>query len=439
MPNAAFAFTGGPINHQTLNTVLATVVRGFSDLDIPVFGMSKGFTTILNGSADRSMLPLKAEQFQHVLEMRGCMLRTERHLPRRSRSDWAEVIEYLVSRDIRYLIVTGGDGTFITLSHLAKVNQQLQNQGRGLHRIVQIPRTMDGDFLKAEFDLGFASALYHGVESLKGFAGDSSLYGGPTVTRMMGRDEGWYALHCAAEFGADMCLIPDEFSVESVDHGALVDALVAHILVMLADCQRFSQILIAEGFWRALRPESQDILGMVRLGEDEHFRIDYKNSPPINLAIAQAIETRLRQLGVEDLGESVSVQQRAVGYAERQRAAVEKDLELAESLGAWAVELASTTDPGLSSAVIALPNKRSRPFSSVPQDGNRVLVDPIRLTGALFTRALSSQVWMTPKDLADEARVVKLAALTRLSPSQFVKEFAEAAKFFNKRTECHAS
>jgi hypothetical protein len=49
------------------------------------------------------------------------------------------------------------------------------------------------------------------------------------------------------------------------------------------------------------------------------FRIDYKNSPPINSAIAQAIETRLRQLGISDLGEPVLVQQRAVGYAERQR------------------------------------------------------------------------------------------------------------------------
>jgi 6-phosphofructokinase len=271
MPNAAFAFTGGPVNHQTLNTVAAAVVKGFSSKDIPVLGLSKGFTPILNGSAAQSVVPLANSDFENLLSMRGCPLFTERHLPRRSRSDWARVIEYLVSREIRYLVVTGGDGTFITLSHLADVNQQLQRAGRGLNRIVQIPRTMDGDFLKAEFDLGFASALHHGVESLRGFAGDNSLYGGPCVTRMMGRDEGWYALHCAAEYGAEMCLIPDEFETKSVDHNVLVDALVAHILVVLADQKRFSQILIAEGFWRALNPESQEILGMVRLGEDEHF------------------------------------------------------------------------------------------------------------------------------------------------------------------------
>jgi hypothetical protein len=114
-------------------------------------------------------------------------------------------------------------------------------------------------------------------------------------------------------------------------------------------------------------------------------------------------------------------------------AAVEADLKLAESLGSWAVELAVSDDSNLSSAVIALPNKKSRPFSSVPHDGNRVLVDPIKLSNPLFRRALKSQLWLKPSDLSDDTRLERLASYTRLEPAEFATQFAKAAEFFAKR------
>ena len=431
----SFSFTGGPVTHQALNVCAASVVHELHRNDVRCLGLARGITPILNGFGDQSIKTLTPEMFVNAEELQAVALPTERFLPRRTPFELQSVIRFLRSRKVFWDISTGGDGTFITKLHLSRANRKLRASGYALKRIVQIPRTMDGDFINEKVDIGFATALHHGVKSLIGFAGDCSIYGGPCVTRMMGRNEGLYTLHCASNYGAEMCLVPEEFEAQSVDHLQLIDALVAHVLLSLVENGRYSQILIAEGFWHSLSRQSQDLLGIERCGADEHFRIDFLASPPINATIAEAIESRLHELGVTEYGTPVPVQKRAIGYAERQREAVEADLELAIELGSWASQLALSEDERIPDGVVAMPNREWIAFEDIENDGDQVLSAGIKLSSPLFKRSLSKQRWLRPADLENEQLVGKLSAMTKLSGEQFCKEFGAAAQFFQHRDQ----
>lgn len=427
----AYSLTGGPVSHQVLNRTTGSVVRSLEERGVKCLGISRGATAILEENPD-CIFELTSAMFSKGDAMRGSPLVTERHLPRRSQFEHEYVLNTLGAQGVIADISPGGDGSFYAKSRMAQTNTHMRRYDKGIQRFVLLPRTMDGDFIEPQFCLGFATALHHGIAALRAFTGDCTIYGGPCVTKMMGRDAGWYALHCANGFGARMCLIPDEFPEESVDHHDLVDALVGHVLVSLMQDRSLSQILIAEGFWRVFTRQSQQILGMVRLGEDEHARIDYKDSPPINLAIADALKLRLDQLGVCYHGSLMSVQQRAVGYAQRQGAAVAEDLALAEEYGRWGVELALGSVHQFPPAVVALPNSKWLSFEEVEAEQERYVCPSISVDSPLFISSLREQRWLVPEMLEGEC-LDKLAVLTDLSPENFKQRFQKAAQFFAMR------
>lgn len=429
----AFAYLGGPVAHESLNTLLSCIVLALNG-KAEVIGLSGGLHPLLNGSTE-GVIPLSVDDLKNPEEMGQCLLVTERELPRRRELEWDRAVEILCDElHIDVLIVSGGDGSFIAMKSLADAS-------RGRLRIIIIPRTMDGDFVKSEYDIGFDSALQNAIRTLKGHHGECSTYGRPSVVQIMGRDTGIFTLHCAKAVNARMCLIPEEFTLGTVEREDLLDALVAQTLVSLVESNKdrkrrhFSEILVAEGFWRALTPESQDRLKMVRKGAEQHGRIDYAASPPIGSILAEAMTLRFRSLNVRRLEVDVSANFRVIGHNERQGPQSKKDKELAIAQGSWAAELALSGDSSIPDTVVALPGKYWKPFTNIKLiDGGDRIEQPLKLVGpTLFRDTVDKQSWLTEAHLNDELMLADLASYTSLSPVDFKRRFEKAAQFFSKR------
>jgi len=113
----------------------------------------------------------------------------------------AKALENLISHNIGYVIVLGGDGSF-------KGMQKLSDESEDI-RFCGIPSTIDNDIAGTEYCLGVDTALNVIKFSIDAIRDTASSFGRAFIIETMGRNCGYLALVSALTSGAEMCLIPE--------------------------------------------------------------------------------------------------------------------------------------------------------------------------------------------------------------------------------------
>jgi ATP-dependent phosphofructokinase / diphosphate-dependent phosphofructokinase len=101
--------------------------------------------------------------------------------------DFGRMIETLRRHEIRYVFLTGGNGTMEMALKLSGLCRQAGYEAS----VIGIPKTIDNDLFGTDHTPGYASAARFFVHGLRYVGADNRALPGVTVVEVLGRNAGW--------------------------------------------------------------------------------------------------------------------------------------------------------------------------------------------------------------------------------------------------------
>jgi ATP-dependent phosphofructokinase / diphosphate-dependent phosphofructokinase len=184
---AVVVHTGGPTS--VINASLVGVIeeaRKHSAIT-HLLGARFGFDGVLNGEYF-DLFKQKEEIIQAVATTPASVLGTSRR--EMAANDLDSVLNQLRLRNVRYLFVTGGNGSMETARQI---------QGLALERyrdlqVIGIPKTIDNDLLETHHTPGYSSAARFFACAARDIGADNkALPGQVEIIEVLGRNVGWLA------------------------------------------------------------------------------------------------------------------------------------------------------------------------------------------------------------------------------------------------------
>ncbi len=181
---ALVAHGGGPT--AVLNASLVGIVeecRRCNQIH-SLYGALSGATGFLN----EHFIDLFAESqetWDLVAQSPGSALGTSRK--RLGDEDFGRMLEILRRHDIRYVFLTGGNGTMEMALRLSRVCRD----GGYEASVIGVPKTIDNDLYGTDHTPGFASAARFFIHGLRFIGADNRALPGVTVVEILGRNAGW--------------------------------------------------------------------------------------------------------------------------------------------------------------------------------------------------------------------------------------------------------
>ena len=178
-----------------MNAALRAVVRTGLSLGMEVYGISDGYTGLLNGEIKQ----LEWRSVGDIMQRGGTILRTARS-KRFLESKWQDhAVTVLKAFGIEGLVVIGGNGSFAG---------GLQLSRRGIP-VIGVPGTIDNDLGYTEYTIGFDTAVNTVLSLISNIRDTSTSHGRATIIEVMGRHCGDIAVHAGLAGGADYIIIPE--------------------------------------------------------------------------------------------------------------------------------------------------------------------------------------------------------------------------------------
>ena len=212
-----------------------------------VVGILDGWDGLMEGR----VRPLDRDAVRGLSQRGGTILGTSRRDPYVHGDGAASCTGTLEREDVDALIVIGGDGTLQTAFRLAEEGVP----------IVGVPKSIDNDIAGTDTTIGFDTAVQIATEAIDRVTTTAESHDRVMVVEVMGRTQGWIAVHAGMAGGADAILVPEaEYDLEAV--AALVRARAER-------GRRYSVVVVAEGV--APPPGAEvvvqlDAFGFARLG-----------------------------------------------------------------------------------------------------------------------------------------------------------------------------
>ena len=211
-----------------MNAAIRAIVRYGIAHDCEVYGVTKGFSGLLEGE----IYPLKASSVANIIQRGGTILKTDRCLPFHKKAVRKEAAHILVRKGIEGLIVIGGDGSFTGAHLLEKEN--------GI-RCIGVPGTIDNDIAGTDDTIGYDTAVNTAVDAIDRIRDTASSHDRLFLVEVMGRSSGFIAIRTGIAGGAETILIPDaEESIpkicKSVERG--VERGKTSSIIIVAEGQR---------------------------------------------------------------------------------------------------------------------------------------------------------------------------------------------------------
>ncbi len=237
--------TGGgdcPGLNAVIRGVTARVVRSE---DNTVLGFLNGW----DGLMEDRFMPLDRDAVRGILGRGGTILGTSRRDPYAHGDGLASLRPALEHHGLESLIVVGGDGTLCTA--LALCDEGLP--------VVAVPKTIDNDISATDTTFGFDTAVQIVTDAIDRLATTAEAHNRVMLVEVMGRSQGWIAIHSGMAAGADVILIPEvQLALEEV----------AEIITRRHKGGRqYSIVVIAEGVKPPFEQQlPTDIYGFTRLG-----------------------------------------------------------------------------------------------------------------------------------------------------------------------------
>src|SRR5688572_30757227 len=368
-----------------------------------VLGLVDGFQWLMKGDATHSF-ELRIAQVSRVHLLGGSILQTSRANPTKKPEDLARVVATLEQLGVDHLITIGGDDTAYSARCVAE-------QAAGKIRVAHVPKTIDNALRlpRGIPTFGFETAREHATRIVSHLMEDARTSQRWFFVVMMGRTAGHLALGAAKAAGATLALIPEDFAPGPIRLAAVVRILEGAIVKRVSMGRGHGVAVIAEGVGARLEPSDLEALASAPRDEHGHVRLA---EVPLGAVLRDAVRAGLAELGI-----SMTIVEKDVGYELRCAPPNAFDLDYTRDLGVGAVRALLG---GASGVMIT-----RQGFAIVPVPFDE-LMDPkthktrVRLVDVAtesHTSARSLQVRIERADLDDAERLEQLAAAAGLTPA----------------------
>ena len=194
---------------------------------------------------------LDRDAVRGLLQRGGTILGTSRSDPYVHGKGGPSVAATVARERLDALVVIGGDGTLRTAARLVEEGVP----------VVGVPKSIDNDIAGTDATIGFDTAVQIATEAIDRITTTAESHDRVMVVEVMGRTQGWIAIHAGMAAGADAILVPEEpYDLEDV----------AAVVRGRADRgHRYSVVVVAEGVTPphgASVVAPRDAFGFERLG-----------------------------------------------------------------------------------------------------------------------------------------------------------------------------
>lgn len=224
MERMAVLTSGG--DASGMNAAIRAVVRTAIYRGHEIYGVHQGFAGLLNEEIE----PMTAGSVADIIHRGGTILQTSRSEDFRTAEGQEKAAALLKERNIRHLVVIGGDGSLSGGCELSKL---------GIN-VIGIPATIDND-LPYTASIGFDTAVNTVLGAINRLRDTASSHGRIFIIEVMGHDCGEIALAAGLAGGAESVLIP-EIPPD-------LDQVVRKINQGIARGKLHSIIIVAEGVY----------------------------------------------------------------------------------------------------------------------------------------------------------------------------------------------
>jgi ATP-dependent phosphofructokinase / diphosphate-dependent phosphofructokinase len=399
---------GGPA--PGINSVIAAATIRAILQGIEVLGIHDGFAEIMRGDIER-VRPLRLEEVSRIHFRGGSVLGTARANPTRDVVYLDNVVGALHRLGVTQLITIGGDDTAFSAMKVAA-------HAGGRIRVVHVPKTIDNDLdLDADVDtFGYQTARHVGVDLVKNLMVDARTTSRWYLVVAMGRKAGHLALGIGKGVGATLTLIPEEFPSYRTTLDTLVDILAGAIVKRRAEGRLDGVAVLAEGLAQSLPEGDLKQLGDIEHDEHGHVRLAEID---IGTGLRRALGRRL-----EDLGLKTTIVSKNIGYELRCADPIPLDMEYTRDLGYCAAKYLFS---GGDAAMVSL---RGGHFVPIPFDRmldpqtGRTRVRMVDIHSTRYAIARRYMIRLRRDDFQDPATVARFAAVAKLAPDEFRRQFA---------------
>lgn len=229
---------GGPT--VVLNSSLYGVVRESqqnSDQITRVYGARNGVQGLLNDD----LVDLSAKSPQKIdalLTSPGTAIGSSRYPL--EQKDYEQMVDQLIVKNIRYVLMTGGNGTMATCGQLSQVAKERHAD----IFVMGIPKTMDNDIAVIDHSPGYLSAAKYLIQTTREITADvRSLPIHVCIIEAMGRNAGWITASSALATNNDQ-LKPD---LIYVPERAFDEETFLHDVKAIYDKKGYAVVVVSEG------------------------------------------------------------------------------------------------------------------------------------------------------------------------------------------------
>jgi len=407
-PTVGILVGGGPA--PGINSVIsaATIrsILGGSD----VLGLIDGFKWLMEGGTGQ-VRPLSIEDVSRIHFLGGSYLGTSRANPTKSTELLNNVLFALSRLSVTRLVTIGGDDTAFSA-------MKLEEHAGGRLQVIHVPKTIDNDL-----DLphgiptfGFQTARHVGAEIVKNLMVDARTTTHWYLVVTMGRKAGHLALGIGKAAGATLTIIPEEFRERPVRLQRVVDLLIGAMIKRLEHGRADGVAVLAEGLIEILDP--RDLGGLEHVERDAHGHLRM-NDVDIGDVLRRELTKQLHQLGL-----SISLVPKNVGYELRCADPIPYDIEYTRDLGYCAAQY--LLDGG-TSAMVSIQNGRFTPIpfkQMVDVSTGRTKVRMVDIDSQSYQIARQYMIRLTEADMNNRDMLGRCAALADLSPEAFRERFS---------------
>ena len=398
---------GGPA--PGINSVIGAATIRACLSGIPVLGVRDGFQWIMRGELQHAR-PLDIESVSRIHFRGGSCLGTARANPTKDPKTLETTLKSLQQLGVTKLITIGGDDTAFSAMRLSAHSQ-------GTIKVVHVPKTIDNDLdLPAWIPtFGYQTARHVGTGIVRDLLTDAQTTSRWYFVVAMGRKAGHLALGIGKAAGATLTVIPEEFPGKQIPLRQIVDVLAGAVIKRLAYGRSDGVAVLAEGLVESI-PES-DLAELEGAERDEHGHIRLSEID-FGRIIKQAVAARLKELGLK-----VTIVSKDIGYELRCTDPIPFDMEYTRDLGYCAAKY--LLDGG-SGAMITVQEGKFKPIrfeDMLDPETGRTRVRLVDTETEYYKIARRYMLRLRRDDFADATEVARYAAVTRLKPEEFRKQF----------------
>ena len=414
---------GGPA--PGLNGVISSVTIEAIESGIEVIGFQDGFKWLVQADATH-FRKLLIDDVKGIYPRGGSVLGTSRTNPAKSEEHMRNVLDTLRKLNVTMLVTIGGDDTAFSGS-------QVYLRAGGAVRVAHVPKTIDNDLPLpgSAPTFGYETARHLGVGIVRNLAEDARTTSRWYLIVSMGRAAGHLALGIGKAAAATLTIIPEEFRGRQVSIDEVCDILIGSVVKRRSANIHYGVAVLAEGLIEAIGEKglqamiddgqfgrygaiSRDDHGHLRLGEIDFGRM-----------IKDALTQRLKALGLE-----ITVIDKELGYELRCADPIPFDAEYTRDLGYGAVQFLMSEESAKFGAVISMEGGRLKPLrfeDMIDPVTHRMKPRKVNVEGESYRCARAYMIRLEPRDLAEPARLGRLAEAANMAPEQFRQRFAPVA------------